>query len=233
MKGMDVAWDGAVNARKINNCVVRMARHEWVTPDGWQQILDDGFTTVVDLRSPYEWQITRDGDHGLPPWLRRRINLVSAPTEDPDHPQFRKLLGPYLDHPRHYATYLELFGDKVAAALLAVAGAPGGVIVHCSAGRDRTGLIVALGQRLAGWSDDAIVEGYAEAAAGINELHRTNPHPTEKFMEGEVWDSWLGDRLLALREFLAGLDPADVLTRAGLNSSDLERIRSRFAVSNR
>lgn len=226
---LSIDWEGAVNARRVNERLVRMARREWLTPEGWAAALSEGFATVVDLRSPYEWETVRDGDHELPPALRERIRLLPTPTEDPEHPEFKEFLAPYLDHPDGYATYLRLFGQRVASALLAVAEAPGGVIVHCSAGRDRTGLVVALGQKLAGWDDEDIVDGYAAAAVGINELHRTNPHPIETYLEGEEWEAWLGERVTALRAFLAEIDTERLLAEAGLGRADLEAIRRRFA----
>ncbi|AQP44568.1 tyrosine-protein phosphatase [Tessaracoccus flavus] len=229
---MGINWDGAVNARRVNDTVVRMARREWVSPRGWDAAIADGFTTVVDLRSPYEWQTVRDGDWPMPPDLQRRLRLISAPTEDPEHPRFQELLAPYLDHPAHYPTYLELFGDKVAKALMALAEAPAGVIVHCSAGRDRTGLVVALGQKLAGWPDDEIVAGYIAAAEGINELHRTNPHPRERYLTGVDWRRWIDGRHSALEGFLARLNAPGLLSDAGLSAADLDLIRLRFRMSN-
>jgi hypothetical protein len=37
----------------------------------------------------------------------------------------------------------------------------GGVVVHCHAGRDRTGVVVALALRVGGVSDEAIVDDFA------------------------------------------------------------------------
>ena len=222
-----IDWEGAVNALTVNDSLVRMARREWVTADGWEDAIAAGFTTVVDLRSPQEWATVRDGDQDMPD-LEGRLELVSAPTEDPSHERFEREFGPFLNHPKGYVAYLDMFGDRVVEALRAIAEAPGGVIIHCSAGRDRTGLVVAIGQRLAGWSDDDIVAGYSAAATGINEWHRVNPHPTEKLMEGAVWESWLGERVDALRDFLTGFEAESFAAEHGLEQADLAAIRRRF-----
>jgi protein-tyrosine phosphatase len=52
--------------------------------------------------------------------------------------------------------------DRLAAALIAIAEAPpGGVVLHCHAGRDRTGVVVALALHLAGVSAESIATDYA------------------------------------------------------------------------
>ena len=50
----------------------------------------------------------------------------------------------------HYLRYLSRRPDNVVRALRVIAGAPGAVVVHCAAGKDRTGTITALALRLVG-----------------------------------------------------------------------------------
>jgi protein-tyrosine phosphatase len=61
----------------------------------------------------------------------------------------------------HYLGYLEDRPDQVVAALRSVARAPGAALVHCAAGKDRTGVVVALALSAAGVRPDAIVADYA------------------------------------------------------------------------
>lgn len=51
---------------------------------------------------------------------------------------------------QHYSRYLVRRPDNVVAALRVIARARGAVVVHCAAGKDRTGTITALALRLAG-----------------------------------------------------------------------------------
>ena len=60
----------------------------------------------------------------------------------------------------HYLGYLEERPDQVTGALRDIATAAGAAIVHCAAGKDRTGVIVALALTAAGWNPDAIVADY-------------------------------------------------------------------------
>ena len=100
--------------------------------------------------------------------VRRR----AGPHGGPPNSEFRPLCGPYLNDPASYADNARLFPEMLAGVFKAVAAAHGGVVIHCSAGRDRSGMIAAMLQDLAGDSDEAIVRGYQRAMRGINEHHR-------------------------------------------------------------
>jgi protein-tyrosine phosphatase len=64
--------------------------------------------------------------------------------------------------PLYYRPFLERKIDRCVAAVRAVArAAPGGVVVHCGIGRDRTGLVSLLLLTLAGVTVDAVAGGYA------------------------------------------------------------------------
>lgn len=224
----DVHWDGAVNAWRIAGDVYRMGRHEWVTAAGWQQMYDDGVRTVIDLRASRERR-QRDTDPEVPDDVKARIDVVHCPTEDPDHSQFSELFGPYLRDPAQYGDYLQLFGEKVAAVFKAIAASPGKVVVHCSAGRDRSGMIALMLQRLAGMDDQEILAGYELAARGINERHRTHgaPHAHDPYLPDEQLEAMLAERLAALRSFLASLDVAGFLTDNGLSPEELGTVRAK------
>ncbi|XAS66697.1 tyrosine-protein phosphatase [Micrococcaceae bacterium Sec5.7] len=161
-----------------------MGRREWLTEAGRQQAYDDGVRTVIDLRNPGEVQ-RRDTDPQVDDEVLAGIDVVLAPTEDPDDPEFKAICVPYLNDPSCYADNARLFPEKLAAVFKAIAAAPGGVVIHCGAGRDRSGLIAAMLQDLAGDSDQDIAQGYQLAMRGINERHRTHPtpHPHDRFLD--------------------------------------------------
>ncbi|HET7280287.1 MAG TPA: tyrosine-protein phosphatase [Dermatophilaceae bacterium] len=60
----------------------------------------------------------------------------------------------------HYLGYLAGRPDSVSAALHAVATSSGAVVVHCAAGKDRTGTVIGLALAVAGVSRAEIVADY-------------------------------------------------------------------------
>jgi protein-tyrosine phosphatase len=225
-----VHWDGAVNAWHVAGDVYRMGRREWLTAAGWQQMYDDGVRTVIDLRSPGE-QRRRDTDPEVPAELLQRFDVVRCPTEDPDAEEFGALFGPYLKDPAHYGDYLRLFSGRLAAVFKAIAAAHGKVVVHCSAGRDRSGIIAVMLQLLAGTTEEDIVRGYREGMRGINERHRTHgpPHAHESYLDEARLEELLETRGSSLLAFMRSLDVQAFLAANGLAPDEVAAVRSKLA----
>jgi protein tyrosine/serine phosphatase len=72
---------------------------------------------------------------------------------------------------RSYLGYLADRPDAVVAAVRALAqGGPGATVVHCAAGKDRTGVVSALALAVAGVGHDEIVADYALTAEAIDAI---------------------------------------------------------------
>jgi protein tyrosine/serine phosphatase len=69
-----------------------------------------------------------------------------------------------------YLRYLDDRADSIIAALRLIAGSPGATIVHCAAGKDRTGTVVALALAEVGVQREAIVADYARSAERIEAI---------------------------------------------------------------
>jgi protein-tyrosine phosphatase len=222
-------WDGAVNAWHVAGGVYRMGRREWLTEAGWQQAYDDGIRTVIDLRNAAEAR-RRDSDPSVADAAWSGMSVVSAPTEEPGDPRFTGLAGPYLNDPAYYADNARLFPDKLADVFkaLAVASVRGDVVLHCAAGRDRSGMVAAMVQDLAGDSDQDIADGYRRAARGINERYGSHgpPHERERYLEEHELAPLLEQGGDAVVEFVRGLDTANFLLRNGLTHAGLDAVLS-------
>jgi protein-tyrosine phosphatase len=165
-----LAWEGLLNARDLGGyptadgratrwgAVVRSDSPSELTEAGRAALLDHGIRYMVDLRMPSEIErypnpFSEPGPHG--------VGYVNIMFEDPTavpSTTFTTLA-------EGYKSKLDHTMPTVANILRAIAEAPeGGVLVHCMAGKDRTGLVAALLLELAGVPRRTVAEDYALTA---------------------------------------------------------------------
>ena len=66
--------------------------------------------------------------------------------------------------PGIYLSYLDDRADSIVAALRLIAHSDGATVVHCAAGKDRTGVVIAIALAEVGVVPDSIVDDYAQSA---------------------------------------------------------------------
>jgi protein tyrosine/serine phosphatase len=136
---------------------------------------------------------------------------------------------------RSYLGYLADRPEAVVGALRALAEpAPGATVVHCAAGKDRTGVVVALALAVAGVGHEEIVRDYAMTADVIEDLVAklaASPTYAEDMERRDVASHTpradTMDRLLALLdERFDG--PVGWLNEHGFGPEEQERLRARL-----
>jgi protein-tyrosine phosphatase len=185
-----------------------------------------GIRTVLDLRRPYE--VERDGR--VPEW-----DGIAWRHIHPDHREWSET--PFeegADLPRYLADRYRDLTEEGAAELaeaidLVAEGDAAPTVVHCVAGKDRTGVVCALTLSLLGVSDVDIATDYALSTAGFERYHAwlraedpdgTPPAPR-----------WYQSPAQAMLLFLPELrarhgSVRDYLTGAGLDPSRIEALRA-------
>ncbi len=123
-----------------------------------------GITTVVDLRSTAEWEMGRFPVDALPVTFHH-LPIVEE-ILDPTRYQL-----PAGMMAARYQDYARQGGPQVAKAISVVADPDSHpAVVHCLAGKDRTGVVVALVLALLGVDDETVAEDYALSSEAMNGL---------------------------------------------------------------
>jgi protein tyrosine/serine phosphatase len=193
--------EGAANARDVGGLptedgrkiatrtLLRADNLQGLTPADVKLLVDElGLSTVVDLRSTHE--VVSEGPGPLTAvGSVRHVHHSVLPeggeatdvAADALYSRRRRALDRYPDDPMCalYLGYLEDRPDSVVGALRTVGQTSGAALVHCAAGKDRTGVVVALSLSVAGVPRDAVIADYAASAERISAiLARLRASPT-------------------------------------------------------
>ena len=163
-------WDGCWNVRDLGGlitadgrpirrgAVVRGDGPNRLSAAGWLALRAHGIRTIVDLRDPTE----RTGDAAP---RAPDVTTVELPLEDRTDAAFWQRWRHLSGTPLYYRAFLDRWPERFAAVVAAIADAEsGGVLVHCAAGRDRTGLVTLLLLALLGVPPEEIAADYALSA---------------------------------------------------------------------
>jgi protein-tyrosine phosphatase len=236
-----LAWEGLLNARDLGGypaaggretrwgAVVRSDSLAALTGAGRAAMADYGVRAIVDLRLPAELAddpnpFAEPGDHGI---RYTNVSFIDPAAAPPD--AVSTLAEDYLQ-------MLDRYGHGVAEAMAAIARAPDGpVLIHCAAGKDRTGLISALLLGLVGVPAETVAADYALTA----ELLRPREQqwlaglPPGERAERQAQLARYAPTAEVMLEVLQGLDRRyggveRYLEAAGVSRADLERLRDRL-----
>jgi protein-tyrosine phosphatase len=164
------------------------------------------------------------GDHGI---AYTNVSFIDPAAAPPD--AVSTLAEDYLQ-------MLDRYRQGVAEAMTAVASAPeGAVLIHCAAGKDRTGLISALLLGLAGVPAETIAADYAMTAELLRPREREwleGLEPEERAEREAMLARYaptaevMSAVLDGLAERFGGVEP--YLLATGLGPDDLDRLRDRL-----
>jgi protein tyrosine/serine phosphatase len=122
----------------------------------------------------------------------------------------------------------------VVNALRAIADAPGAALVHCAAGKDRTGVVVALALSAVGVPREEVVADYVATGERIEQiLDRLRSSPTYANDVDNVPAHEHDPRPEIMERFLAHLDaehggPVAWLTAQGFTRQDLAHLKAKL-----
>jgi protein tyrosine/serine phosphatase len=248
--------EGAVNVRDLGALptddggqtvagrLLRADNLQELSPSDVSRLVRDiGLTTVVDLRSSAELasegptpldavSAVRHVHHPVVPEIGEATDVVAEAL----------LLKKMQDRSRfpsdptcgHYLGYLEDRPDQVLGAVRSIAHDQGAALVHCAAGKDRTGVVVALALTASGVRRQAVVADYAATGerteAIIGRLRRS---PTYARDIDSVPADAHRPRAETMAAFLEQIDSryggvVQWLTERGLGDGELDLLRAKL-----
>ena len=234
-----LAWEACLNVRDLGGLVTvdgrRVRRGALVRSDqlcrlsdgGRAALVAHGVRTVVDLRTPAE--VERDPD---PIWHEHGVDYLLIPQQS-------EQLWREMDPVARTRTERDCFvidrrAEQIVAMARAVARAvSGGVLIHCLAGKDRTGIAVAMLLGLVGVSEADIAADYSlsveSLAAELAAALAAAPDDETRARLERGYDASAETMLATLAHLRARHGGAEAyLTRAGLSGADSERLRARL-----
>ena len=237
-----LTFDGLANARDVGGLpltgggrvrpgvLLRTESLEGLTPGDVARLTGDlGVVQVLDLRKDDELLVHGAGALHAAGVTVHRLSFI--PESGRGLPEIDGDTDPMV---AHYLAYLGDRSDNVVDGVRRIAALDdGATVVHCAAGKDRTGVLVALALSAAGVPRDEVVADYALSASRIEALFRRwttasgDPMPAAEEVDrhrprAEVMDAFLG----LLDERYDG--PVGWLREHGLTDDELARLRSRL-----
>jgi protein-tyrosine phosphatase len=238
-----LVWPDLLNARDLGGLwsasgeetiwrrVVRADNLNKLAPTGVTALVAYGIRTVIDLRDPRELEKFPNPLAAVPPpdVVFVKVPLISEAEWEAIKDPARMAEG--------YVLTAKLSHANIAKTIAGVADAsPGGVVVHCHAGKERTGIVAALLLSLAGVPDAAVAEDWTASDAYLQPLYdewlanETDPTIRAKRAEGFVTHAeHILDVLTHVRRSHGSVD--EYLRAGGVTADQLDRVRRRLVSS--
>lgn len=233
-------WPDLLNARDLGGLptssreqtawrrVVRADNLNKLAPTGVVALVGYGIRTVIDLRDPRELEKFPNALAASPPAGVDFVNvpLISDAEWDAIKDPARRAEG--------YVLTAKVSHSNIANAIAAVSEAsPGGVVIHCHAGKERTGIVAALLLSLSGVPDSVVADDWVASDAYLRPLYEewladeTDPAIRAKRSEGFVTHAEdIVDVLAHVRRAHGSLEA--YLLAGGLTPVQIDRARRRL-----
>ena len=242
-------WEGLINARDTgglsaadgtikDGALVRSDLLNGLTPGGVAALTEHGVRTIIDVRGvnevAHDWArypIKGDGAVG---YLNKpfRLDLDGAASD-----QIEAIYHAAQTREEINRADLDFHRHGITQIVGAIADAPpGGVLVHCHAGKDRTGMVVALALAAVGVGDNEIADDYALSQLVMDQVMADwLAHVGAAESEHErLWAIAMPSReamldtIAYLRERYGGAE--QYLLDGGLTTEQLNRLHARLVV---
>lgn len=218
-----------IDGKTTRNTLIRSDNLTRLTEAGRTTLLESGISLILDVRAPHELQID------APPFKDHpAVRYLNLPLADDANEAARIASRQARSMTDVYQIMVTHFKPEIGRAMKAIADAPEGkVLVHCHAGKDRTGIVIALALSLVEVPDEVIAADYALTDENMAEIYQEmldrEPDPRRQAMMKAFMVS-PPEAMLGLLDHLRSEygSIAGYLKVCGLTEEDLRRIRGRL-----
>ncbi|WP_448388377.1 tyrosine-protein phosphatase [Microbacterium aurum] len=237
------AADGRITAtRRLYRAELLTDRSANESNAVWTDAADDavttlGLATVIDLRSQPELDVSPSR------WVREGTTHVHVPIDDGAPGSESDLMAAVVsgakasftveDLGNYYLAMLHGRANELGRGIRTIAESDGPVLVHCSAGKDRTGVLVAVALEIVGVDRETVLDDYVET--GIRTPDRVSLYADMLESRGLTADQvrpMFETPRTALSHALESAVASDgsiaefFINRAALTAEDVERLRA-------
>jgi hypothetical protein len=190
---------------------------------GWAAAWAHGVRTVVDLR---------DADECVPDRAPRPADITTVqvpldPVGTSFYEHWKKIDN--LSSPLYFPAMLAEHPEPVVTAVEAIANAaPGCVVFHCAAGKDRTGLLALVLLTLAGATPEEIIADYLLTYDRMKQRYDEIGAPDQLAAVSELLASHDTTIEASLTSTIASLTMPDFFLENGLSDIELAALRTRL-----
>lgn len=198
-----------------------------LTEESRAELVDGNLSLVIDLRGPHETGLVAHpfADHTSVAY--RNIVLFDAlsPIALAEQP---------FDMAQRYCEALDRCGTRFAEVFRSIIEAePGIVLFHCTAGKDRTGVVAAMLLALSGVSHEDIAADYALTASADGLIDQLRQRALAAGGDPDHVERMLASDAATIETFLAHLDTVHggiekYLNAIGLTASEITALRDRL-----
>jgi len=229
---------GTFNVRDLGGYATAAGQTRWrrilradglhrIDADGMATLVAAGVATVIDLRHPGELQTQPNPFSGNASVHYHNVSLFESLAPEP-RPGEDVLLA-------LYRLALDTRQTAIAQVLTIIADAPkGAVLFHCTAGKDRTGIVSALLLAVAGVESALIVEDYALTGEMIAPMiEEIVADAVARGVDVEAFRPMLAADPATMAATIAHIETtygsaSSYLEKIGLSADTIERLRHRL-----
>ena len=234
--------EGTYNVRDLGGCsisegvkipqgrLIRAGNLDQLPPSSQRQLIDYGVKTVIDLRD--EWEVQQFPNVFAQSTTVKYLNLPLIGNQLSNSKTWKEEEHDYDLLDELYCKYLDRCQTQIGAIIAAIAESTPATVIQCYAGKDRTGIIIALLLGFIGVPDHLIARDYSQSKQEILHLiEQWRKYAVEHEQDMQRFECDIASEPITMLRMLDYIklqygNVTDYLHLCGITASQLAQLRS-------